>query len=518
MNLVKSSSKLLLFFLLLCFAANTEAQFKDYKIKGGLQWNGLYPTGEFIDYDYKYSYIVRAFVRYELSPLFDLEGGAGYGSYAGTSESVNPFGPEGPYWRTQIIPFDARLLVSPFDHEKINPYGYAGIGALYFKNTDKPARRATSQTQEDGWAIFVPFGVGMEYAITPSIVADFSLGYGYVFRDDLNYHDNTEVAGQGNDDGWINIAAGIMYAPFSDTDKDKDGLTNSQEDDLGTDPENADTDGDGLKDGEEFMTYNTDPLKADSDGDGLNDGAEVNQYTTDPNMADTDGDGLNDGDEVNTYYTDPLNADSDDDSLTDGNEVNTHKTNPNKADSDSDGLDDAKELSLQTNPTNKDTDGEGLSDGEEVNTHNTDPLKADTDGGTVDDLREITRGTNPLNADDDVIIEAAQIVLEGVNFATGSAEVTDDSEETLQLVLRTLNAYPEMEVEIIGHTDNVGSARNNQRLSERRAESVVQWLVNNGIDAARLTAIGRGEDEPIASNTTPEGRAKNRRIDFVRTN
>ncbi len=513
MNLVKSSSKLLLFLLILCFSVNTNAQFKDYQFKGGVQLNGLYPTGEFQDYGLKTSYIIRALVRYELSPLFDLEGGAGYGSYAGLDRGLTQ--PK-DYWRTQIIPFDARLLVSPFDLEKINPYGYLGVGALNFKVTDKPVTPAPSETNEDGWAVFIPVGIGLEYAITDNWIADFSAGYGYVFRDDLNYHDNSST--QGNDDGWVNVGVGILYAPFTNSDEDNDGLMKNEEEDLGTDPLNPDTDGDGLKDGEEIKTFNTDPLNADSDGDGLADGAEVKEYKTNPNKADTDGDGLSDGDEVKTHYTDPLKTDSDGDSLSDGDEVNTYKTNPNKADSDSDGLDDAKEISLKTNPNNKDSDNDGLNDGEEVNKHNTNPLKADTDDGSIDDLREITRGTNPLNPEDDVIIEATEIVLEGVTFATGSAEVTPESETELLLVLNTLKAYPDMEVQIIGYTDNVGSERNNQALSERRAKSVVQWLVNKGIDSNRLVAVGKGEESPIAVNNTPEGRAKNRRIEFRRIN
>src|SRR5690348_1668429 len=102
---------------------------------------------------------------------------------------------------------------------------------------------------------------------------------------------------------------------------DGDGLTNLQDYNAGTDPKNADTDGDGLKDGQEVSTYQTSPLLADTDGDGLSDGAEVNTYHTDPLNPDTDGDGLNGGDEVLKYHTNPLVADTDGDGFPDGMEV-----------------------------------------------------------------------------------------------------------------------------------------------------------------------------------------------------
>ncbi|MFV2005263.1 MAG: hypothetical protein ACC650_08640, partial [Gammaproteobacteria bacterium] len=91
-------------------------------------------------------------------------------------------------------------------------------------------------------------------------------------------------------------------------DGDNDGLTNLAEQAAGTDPLLADTDSDGLNDGDEVNTYLTNPLSNDTDGDGLTDGDEVNTYLTNPLSNDTDGDGLTDGDEVNIYMTDPLFA------------------------------------------------------------------------------------------------------------------------------------------------------------------------------------------------------------------
>ena len=107
-------------------------------------------------------------------------------------------------------------------------------------------------------------------------------------------------------------------------------------------------------------------MDADTDDDGLSDGNEVTVHQTDPLDADTDDDGLSDGDEVNVHHTNPLDADSDDDGLRDGDEVNVHHTNPLDADSDDDKLLDGVEVRYGTDPLDPDTDGDGLIDGEDV--------------------------------------------------------------------------------------------------------------------------------------------------------
>lgn len=100
-------------------------------------------------------------------------------------------------------------------------------------------------------------------------------------------------------DAWETEVFGNL-AQTGSADADTDGLTNSREFTLNTDPTNSDSDGDGLKDGEEIDVAKTDPAKSDTDGDGLSDGAEVNTHKTDPTKRDSDGDGLPDGDEILT--------------------------------------------------------------------------------------------------------------------------------------------------------------------------------------------------------------------------
>ena len=79
---------------------------------------------------------------------------------------------------------------------------------------------------------------------------------------------------------------------------------------------------------------------------------------------------------------------------------------------------------------------------------------------------------------------------------------------------KALVANPDVQVEISGHTDNVGSDAYNQELSLRRAQSVKNWLVQRGVAGNRMKTVGKGENEPVASNDTAEGRAENRRIEF----
>ena len=105
-------------------------------------------------------------------------------------------------------------------------------------------------------------------------------------------------------------------------------------------------------------------------------------------------------------------------------------------------------------------------------------------------------------------------VIEGINFKTDSAEILPGSYGLLDRAVKVLSDYPDVMIEISGHTDSRGSADYNRDLSTRRAESVRQYFLSRGIDAKRIVAIGYGMDRPIATNKTESGRSSNRRIEF----
>jgi len=116
-----------------------------------------------------------------------------------------------------------------------------------------------------------------------------------------------------------------------------------------------------------------------------------------------------------------------------------------------------------------------------------------------------------VNTGSELIVTMPQDIL----FAVDSAELRPDLTRDLRALASNLQAYPNSTVDVLGHTDNTGDAGYNQALSQRRAQSVVNVLINNGISSGRLRGIGRGEDAPVASNLTPEGRAQNRRVEIV---
>jgi OmpA-OmpF porin, OOP family len=102
-----------------------------------------------------------------------------------------------------------------------------------------------------------------------------------------------------------------------------------------------------------------------------------------------------------------------------------------------------------------------------------------------------------------------------IEFESGKSVILATSTPVLQEVLDVLNKAPQLSVTVNGHTDNSGDADANRELSQARAQAVVQWLTQKGIAAARMKSAGFGPDKPIAPNTTPEGRAKNRRVEII---
>ena len=108
------------------------------------------------------------------------------------------------------------------------------------------------------------------------------------------------------------------------------------------------------------------------------------------------------------------------------------------------------------------------------------------------------------------------IALHGILFDTGKGTIKPESEPLLAEIVKLLTENPELRLSVEGHTDNVGKPKDNQVLSQKRADSVKKYLTGKGIDAKRLETKGWGDSKPVGDNRTEDGRASNRRVELVK--
>jgi outer membrane protein OmpA-like peptidoglycan-associated protein len=337
------------------------------------------------------------------------------------------------------------------------------------------------------------------YTLTPGLAVNLSKNWEIKAAGDINLNSGStpSVANPPDWGLWLMLSATAEIVP---QDKDGDGVADKA-DACPDQPEDMDgfEDADGCPD-------------ADNDKDNLLDqndkcpdlAEDVDAFQDEDGCPDLDND--NDGipDKDDRCPNEPEDFDGDQD--TDGC--------PDLVkDSDSDGIaDDVDRCPLQAEDVDGFQDDDGCPD-----------LDNDLDGipdanDKCPNAPETFNGIDDEDGCPDEKVIQQQGVLKGVNFESGSAVLTPDSYKVLDQAVRSLMAYPEVRVEIRGYTDNVGKASFNLGLSERRAEAVKQYLVNAGIDPARIVAKGFGEENPVSTNATPEGRAQNRRIEFRRLN
>lgn len=514
--------------------------------------------------------------------------------------------------------YNLELALHFFPRQVLDAYVLGGAGVTLYYPDDYAASSTTVMPKTDKLAsITFPVGLGTDVFLTRQLSLNLEWRVHFMMNDNLDAFPVADVeramrpaAGAPAEasreqlpsamNGYSLLTFGARYFLFENGDLDGDLLPNSREEQLGTNPYEPDTDGDGLTDFEEVVTYLTDPRRTDSDSDGLNDYVEVVKYRSNPQLADTDGDGLTDAQEVLDYRTNVIEADTDADGLADGEEI-ALGTNPREVDTDKDDLSDGEEVrSAKTDPLARDTDGDGLSDYEEVRAYFTDarkadsdgdgltdfeevaqlmtsPLKTDTDGDGLADYAEVrTLGTHPLRRDSDgdgipdaidkcpnapetrngvddgdgcpddglrsapdasqfaqlaamsgaagrdtllrvdtvVVREGGVFTLFGVNFEVAKAVLRPESMPILDMNAKLFAMYPELRVEVRGHTDSDGDEALNEELSLRRAQTVADYLVAQGIAREKITVKGFGESAPIVSNNTAIGKARNRRIEF----
>ena len=298
--------------------------------------------------------------------------------------------------------------------------------------------------------------LGLKYWITETLAFDVQTSYKHSFEDYLPKH--------------FQHSAGITFK-FGGTDTDGDGIYDYDD----ACPEEA-----GLE------AFNGCP---DSDNDGIQDSKDDCPYTA--GLAEFNGCPDGDGDGV---------MDKDDKC-------------PSVA-----GL-----KSLQGCP---DADGDGIADGDDKCPNESGPAAnngcpwPDTDGDGVldkDDNCPDKKGTVANNGCPEVTAAVAKTLndyAKTILFDTGKTSIKFESAEILKNISDILKEYSTAKFNIDGHTDSVGRESTNQKLSEGRAQAVVDWLVENGISRSRLTARGFGESQPIMDNKTREGRSRNRRVEI----
>jgi len=123
----------------------------------------------------------------------------------------------------------------------------------------------------------------------------------------------------------------------------------------------------------------------------------------------------------------------------------------------------------------------------------------------------LSSGVGVTNYGDYLVVNMPQDLL----FAVDSATLRPDLTRDIRTVASNLLRYPNSRIEVVGHTDNTGSSAYNQDLSQRRAVSVAEVLRQGGVPNARISAYGRGEDAPIATNLSPQGQSQNRRVEII---
>ena len=219
---------------------------------------------------------------------------------------------------------------------------------------------------------------------------------------------------------------------------------------------------------------------------------------------------------------------------------------PEDQDTDGDGIDDSRDLCI-TEP--EDADGQSDADGCPDPDDDLDGVLDDADQCRIDpEDRDGWRdedgcpdpdndGDSTLDVTDDCpdepgptaergcprVYQDVQVttthirITQTVHFATDRATILPESFNLLNTVAQVMADFPSVAVEVQGHTDSRGSDRHNQDLSQRRADAVRDYLVGQGVAAGRMTSRGYGETRPIESNGTREGRARNRRVEFLRT-
>jgi outer membrane protein OmpA-like peptidoglycan-associated protein len=454
-------TKLTLTLLLLLL---TLPSFAQQKPSFGLQFNLLWPNNEFPNSEkYKLSYLAKGLYRFEMSGKFMGQIGVGYGEYAGL-DFVHQ------YYKSTLVPVDFRVM-HPLSHwVSVKPYIFLGIGGMYYNVKFKPVSPSPQSVDEKGVAGFVEGGLGIQFG-----PVDISVGAGYTSTDNLNYYRDGTAK-----DGYIFAGVGLLFGGGY-VDSDGDGVPDYMDKCPNT-PKGVKVDMFGC------------PL--DADGDGVPDYLDNCPDTPHGVAVDNHGCPLDsDGDGVPDYLDKCPNTPA-------GVKVDN---NGCPLDSDGDGVPDYLDKCPDT-PKGVAVDNSGC------------PLDSDGDGvpDYLDKCPNTPKGTQ-VDANGCPVMkeEFKHFKLSGdANFNSGKADLLPAAYPVLDKLADAMKSNPNYKWSVEGYTDSKGKDAANIKLSEKRAQSVVNYLVSKGVDKSVFTVKGFGKANPVADNKTAEGRGKNRRVEI----
>ena len=395
------------------------------------------------------------------------------------------------YFRTWLLPLELNLSYIIRTEGTFRPYLSVGAGMLVWQL--RYERWYSDMFTPSGWNMYGTqynasgqAGLGALLALSNRFFIDVSGRYRYIH--DMNLDNaGSGFAGYGangfsngalikigdgdQNNGILEFRLGLKILFGGPKDSDNDGIL----DKLDACPDEAE-DFDGFEDEDGCPDL-------DNDGDGIPDIIDKC-----PNEAE-DFDGFEDEDGC-------PDLDNDGDGIPDSIDKC-----PNEAE-DFDGFED------EDGCPDLDNDGDGIDD-----YHDDCPNKPETFNGYKD---EDGCPDEVPKQEDRLLERGVTLIFPGVTFEFGSTRLTGSAKLILDDVYQLLRGNREVVLEIRGFTDNVGKRSSNRRVSQLRAQSVKDYLVSKGINANRLRPYGFGDDKPIGDNSTPEGRAKNRRIEFIR--
>ena len=417
------------------------------------------------------NYAAAIVLKYSFSEFLTSEINAGIGW-------VRPRDPDSHFkaradapYRTYIYPWSVSLRYNFLPEKRIVPYIGFGTGLTFWNLRDVsqgddwfpiPASGTSISKMQKNLTILGT--IGTTFFVTKDVGFDVGIRYSHLLDQKL---DNIGTGDENN--GLLEIRLNLCYF-FGGY---------------------RDSDGDGIEDKNDMAPYQPEDFDYFQDEDGRPD-------------LDNDNDGIPDEEDGAPNLPEDHDGFQDEDGIPD-------------PDNDNDGVDDTQDqCPLEPEDYDQFRDEDGCPDPDNDNDSILDefdacPNQPETYNGYMDnDGCPDEKPSSPL------VEPGRTLILRGVTFAVGKADLTENAKTLLSGVYETLRDNPEVRVEIRGFTDNTGGAALNLNLSQRRAESVRDYLASRGVAFQRMRAIGYGEANPIASNQTPDGRAKNRRIEFIR--